>query len=283
VTRKPTNASGYEPQFTRAVQRTCLYVATKIGDLRDDTVVVGGLVPTLIVEQRSDLGLEAVHVGTLDLDLGFRSEVLSEGRYHELAGRLRTAGFEPDRNDSGQLTRQRWKIDGPPTVTVDFLVPPTMEGDAGGSIRNIEHDFAAIIAPGLKLAFIDNRLVKLDDTTIRKEQAARDVLVAGPAAFVAMKALAFRLRGENKDAYDLWYVLRYFGAGLEEVVHHAGEMRHEPEFIEALGFLAEDFASMSSLGPMRVAEFLGRTSDESFLADASGLVLAFVRECRSLP
>ena len=98
-----------------------------------------------------------------------------------------------------------------------------------------------------------------------------------------MKALAFRLRGENKDAYDLWYVLRYFGAGLEEVVEQAGLIRHEPEFTEALRYLEEDFAGLASLGPMRLAEFLGRSVDDGLRADASGLVLTFVAACRRLP
>ena len=32
--------------------------------------------------------------------------------------------------------------------------------------------------------------------------------MCGPGAFVVLKALAFRDRGEPKDAYDLVYVLR---------------------------------------------------------------------------
>lgn len=42
--------------------------------------------------------------------------------------------------------------------------------------------------------------------------------VSGPGAFVVLKGLAFRLRGENKDAYDLVYVLLEYGNGLDDVV-----------------------------------------------------------------
>ena len=60
--------------------------------------------------------------------------------------------FAPEPNERGNLTRQRWVVDGPPRVSVDFLVAPTDAGDLGGRIKSIEPDFAAIIAPGLRLA-----------------------------------------------------------------------------------------------------------------------------------
>ena len=34
---KPTTAAGYRPEFLERVRATCLYVATKLGDLMDDT------------------------------------------------------------------------------------------------------------------------------------------------------------------------------------------------------------------------------------------------------
>ena len=47
--RKPTVAAGYSPAAVQLVQAASLYIATKLGDLRDDFVIVGGLVPSLIV------------------------------------------------------------------------------------------------------------------------------------------------------------------------------------------------------------------------------------------
>ena len=41
----------------------------------------------------------------------------------------------------------------PQAVTVDFLIPPSDETDQGNLIRHIESDLAAIITPGLELAF----------------------------------------------------------------------------------------------------------------------------------
>ena len=40
--RKPNRASGYASEQVRHVRATYLYIATKLGDLTDETVIVGG-------------------------------------------------------------------------------------------------------------------------------------------------------------------------------------------------------------------------------------------------
>jgi hypothetical protein len=68
---KPTTASGYPPGQVARVKSTCLYLATKLGDLMDELVVVGGLVPSLLIDQEKLPENVTPHVGTLDLELGF--------------------------------------------------------------------------------------------------------------------------------------------------------------------------------------------------------------------
>ena len=42
---KPTTAVGYHSGLAVEARQLCLYIATILGDLIDDIVVVGGLVP----------------------------------------------------------------------------------------------------------------------------------------------------------------------------------------------------------------------------------------------
>lgn len=51
MTAKPTTRDGYSNDQLDVVTRTCLYVFAKLGDLCDEVVVVGGLVPYLLVDQ----------------------------------------------------------------------------------------------------------------------------------------------------------------------------------------------------------------------------------------
>lgn len=273
---KPNRASGYSSEQVRVVRSTCLYVATKLGDLLDNVVVVGGLVPTLLIEQSSLPEGASAHVGTSDLDVGLELALLGEGRYRTFTERLRDAGFAPDRTEDGRETRQRWRAPGPGSVTVDFVIAPSQDADRGGKLRHIERDFAAIIAPGLELAFRDRRRVRIEGTTIFGEKAARDVWVCGPGAFVVLKALAFLGRGENKDAYDLYYLVRYFGAGVEDVAAALRPLLRDPEAQQAVEVLRADFVDHDSVGPRRVAEFLHGRPDEEVQADVAGFVRALL-------
>ena len=278
---KPTTAAGYRGEHVELVRATCLYVATKLGDLSEDVVIIGGLVPSLLIAQ-DELPVDAEpHVGTLDLDIGLTLAMLAEGRYRTLTERLRRAGFRADVNEQGNPTRQRWKIENVEKVTVDFLIQPSRPDDIGGKLRDIEPDFAAVIAPGLHLAFQDRTKVTLSGRTIMGERATRGIWISGPGAYIVLKALAFSLRGENKDAYDLFYVLRNYGESVSDIAEHLDPLRTDPATIEAIEILRRDFTSHDGLGPMRVAEFLGGGLDDTIQADVVGFVDAFLRRYES--
>ena len=271
---KPTTRAGYGAHFVSLIQSTTLYLATKLGDYLDDLVVVGGLVPTLLVPPLSlPEGVDA-HVGTVDLDLGFHLAILDEERYRALTDQLRRAGFAPDTNAKGKLTRQRWQIQGAEKITVDFLIPPPVEKEAqAGKLQPIEADFAALIIPGLELAFRDRRKVTITGTTLFGEKATREIWVCGPGAYIVLKALAFRNRGENKDAYDLYYLVRNYGSGVADVVAHLRPLLDSERAQQALQILREDFSEPDGVGPMRVSMFLESDRNEEILADVSGFII----------
>lgn len=274
---KPTTAAGYRSEHVALVRATCLYVATRLGDLMDELVVVGGLVPSLLIDQEVlPTGAQA-HVGTMDLDVGLTLALLDEERYRTLTEALRRAGFSPDVNEQGNPTRQRWKVGGAQGATVDFLIQPSRPGDESGKLRNIEPDFAAVIAPGLHLAFQDRERVQVSGETIFGERATRTVWVCGPGAYVVLKALAFDRRGENKDAYDLYYVIRNYGSGVDDTVPRLRSLLGDTAAIEAFDILRRDFFDHAGVGPRRVAEFLTGGPDDTIQADVVGFVDMLLR------
>lgn len=269
--RKPTSVAGYTRGKTELVRATCLYVATKLGDLSNHITLVGGLVPSLLVPQGGAIeGIED-HAGTVDVDVGLSLALLNQERYHELSKRLRNAGFAPDTNEKGNPTFQRWTV--AEGVSVDFLIPPSDPADEPGTLRHLEHDLAAIITGGLSLVMKDRRRIAFRGRTILNEQASRKLWVCGPGSFVVLKALAFRGRGENKDAYDLFYMLRNFGQGVDEVASSLRQLGPSPEVESALRIIRDDFIHPESLGPCRVAAFLhGHAMDET-QAEVAALAL----------
>lgn len=278
---KPSYASEYRREQIQLVRQTCLYVATKLGDLLDELVIVGGLVPSLLIPDESLPKQEDAHVGTMDLDLGLSLALLDANRYEELTLRLRRAGFEPDVNEAGNLTFQRWKIkpSSDLKVTVDFVIPPSLDEDKGGSLRHIEEDFAAVITPGLHLAFQDRQKIPLTGNTLMGEKTSRDVWVCGPGAYVVLKALAFGTRGENKDAYDLYFVIRNYGRGVDDVYEYLKPLLNEAETLQSLEILKRDFSSPDQIGPRRVALFLYKGPNEELQADVVGFVRDLLAKC----
>lgn len=110
---KPRHRSGYSREETEQVEAACLTVAVTLGALMDRLCIVGGLVPSLLIDR--ELGPEpetgAGHPGTNDLDVGLAVALLDDKQYTEIGERLRREGFEPDRNEQGNPTPQRWKLD----------------------------------------------------------------------------------------------------------------------------------------------------------------------------
>ncbi len=278
---KPLFAHDYTKENVELVHQTCLYVSTKLGDLLDDLVVVGGLVPSLLIPDESLPAGEDVHIGTMDLDLGLSLAILNRERYEDLTQRLHRSGFEPDENEEGNTTFQRWKVrtSSGLKVTVDFLIPPSLDTDKGGDLRHIEKDFAAVITPGLRLAFQDKKKVSLKGVTLKGEKAEREIWVCGPGAFIVLKAQAFQQRGENKDAYDLYFVIRNYGSGIDEVCECLSPLLKEAETKSALEILSRDFVDPDSIGPSRVAQFQYNEPNPDLQADVAGYIRELLDKC----
>ena len=196
-------------------------------------------------------------------------DLLQEERYRKLSQSLRESGFEPDINASGNLTRQRWRSSSHRSVTVDFLISPSEKGERGGSLLDIEPDLAAVVTPGLQLAFHDRRQVRLSGQTSLQENASRDVWVCGPGSLTVLKALAFRDRGTNKDAYDLAYVWRALGVG--EIAEFLAPLLEDPVVGNAVSIIREDFTDHNGLGPRRAAVFQPGLQSDEIQADVVGM------------
>ncbi len=280
---KPRVAAEYEPEQTILVRKTLLFLATVLGDLYDELVVVGGLVPTLLIPADSLRSGEQLHVGTRDLDIGLGLTILDNARYDTLSQRLKLFGFEPDINENNNKTFQRWKIvKGVITITVDFLIDKSLPSDKAGELCHLTSDLAAFITEGVSLAFIDFEEVELTGNTILDEKATRKIKVCGPGAFIVLKALAFGIRGLPKDAYDLYYYIRHYPKGIDEIVSHVRQLLDDPLTQRALGILRSEFSELEGTGPKRVALFEGDPENEALKADVVSFMQELVSKCNNL-
>lgn len=277
---KPRHRSGYTAEDTLQVQSACLTVAVTLGAYLDDLCVVGGLVPSLLIDQRTpSTGSGAGHPGTNDLDIA----LLDDQRYAEISHRLRQEGFGPDENAKGNPAVQRWRLRDL-KVTIDFLMAPLPGQDTNRRVQFLGGDFGAMVMPGLELAFDERVHVELDGHTLAGEKVTRTIPVCGPAAFIVLKALAFGDRAEPKDAYDLIYVLRAAeGAPVSVADRLASHAQEHREIVDrALDLLVRDFSEAQAPGPQRAASFevIDLEEHDAAAADAHGYVDDLLGACR---
>ena len=170
---------------------------------------------------------------------------------------------------------QTWTVRTPHPVTVDFLIPPIEEKDKGGELRHFESDLAAIVTPGLELAFKDRRWKELSGRIPSGAWVTRGIPVCGPGAFTVLKALAFGNRAENKDAYDLFYV--WSGVGVPDVAESLVPLQPNTYIDDALSVIERDFCHHDGLGPIGTARFITQELDENVQADVVGHAQALLR------
>ncbi|HEV3002260.1 MAG TPA: hypothetical protein VGW75_16070 [Solirubrobacteraceae bacterium] len=258
-------------------------MAVALGEFLDRLCIVGGIVPVLLIDRHGEGDEAGTHPGTNDLDVALAIALVRDGDYTEITRRLAQEGFEPDTNDAGNPTPQRWTLPGL-DVTVDFLLPQLPDHPPERRIQPLDGDFAAFIMPGLDVVFDERVEVALRGTTLRGEKVERTVPVCGPGAFTILKALAFDGRGAPKDAYDLVYVLRGWSRGVAEVADRlAAHAERRPKLVaKALRILARDFADPGMIGPRRVVEFDGALVEDAdaAAADAHGYVDDLLRAGR---
>jgi hypothetical protein len=83
----------------------------------------------------------------------------------------------------------------------------------------------------------------------------------------------------DKDAYDLFYLLRSYGAGVGDVAAELRPLLDDATARRAMEYLGSDFRDVESIGPRRTAIFLyGRVNAETE-ADAVGFVQRLLAEC----
>lgn len=248
-------------------------IAQVLGDeLLRDTVIVGGLVPTLLYSDLTPAPETGAHVGTFDVDLALDLVILNEERYEDIVERLERARFVPDANAAGNTTRQRWRS--PTGVSIDFLMPPVPPDKRGGRLQGLTSDFAAQTMRGLDLAFKHPLAITLRGVDLDGRNVTRTLPVCAPDIFVMLKALAIANRDRRKDAYDLYYVLKHDVQGPQALGRDLAGFGAHAAVPDAVAVLEREFRTLDGRGPTDVCRFMDQVGNDDLAAD----VLAFSRD-----
>ena len=245
----------YTALKVEAARRVMIEITHLLAKYRNEIVLVGGWVPELLCRNR-----HMPHVGSMDVDLALDHRKLEESGYKTIQELLSSRGYR--QGAQPYIFHRSVPVGGGEMkVEVDLL-----SGEYEGTGRRHRHQrvqgVQARKARGCDLAF-----EIAEDVTIEGElpEGGRDsvtIRVASMVAFIVMKGMVLDERLKEKDAYDIYYCLRYYPGGLLKLIREFRSHIRNGLVREGLTKIARHFASTTHHGPVSVVRFLEITDPE---------------------
>jgi len=215
---------------------------------RSHIVLVGGWVPEMLFSNKT-----APHVGSLDVDLAVNHLHLTEEHYRTIRELLLARGYSPGKQPF-IFFREVPAAALPIKVQVDFLAGEYQGTTAAHRHQRVQ-DMMARKARGCDLAFVAPVEIRLEGSLPDGGLDTVIVRVASIPAFISMKGMALADRMKEKDAWDIYYCLRFFPGGIDALIHELRPWINHGLIREGLAKIAEKFASEDHVGPKMVADF----------------------------
>jgi len=256
--------SDYDPEEVRVCLDALVELFRSLGELGEHIVLIGGWTPYLLCGK---VGVEE-HVGSLDIDitlsfsavLDMRTSqeigaILKELRYYNKYGESFHRFIKEFKNENGRNGR----------VILDLFT-----NDEGVKIkwdpeRGIQEPQVYKLK-GAELVF-DNP-IEFDLSPFYPGDSADKIIVriVNPAVFITLKAFTLGGEGkreEDKDAYDIWFILEHFPMGIDRILEFIDPIRDHEVVKEALQILEQEYAGIESVGPTGAARFQDRLEEGS--------------------
>ncbi len=239
---------------TSASRAVLIEVVTILGAFRDEIVLVGGWVPDLLYPGRG-------HMGSLDVDLAVSRKALRRGAYRTMLKRMLDAGYSHQTSPTHFLKNVEG-VERP--VKVDLISGQYQGGEKTQTIQVNELQLNTL--RGLDLAFEVCQQIDISGIMPDGTQNTVRARIVQPEAFVLIKAFALDERQNEKDAYDIDFVLRHYQPDVESLAGRVRPLLSSGLAREGYEILKAKFASLESVGPSwaaKVAEEQGEDFEQS--------------------
>lgn len=250
--------SDYKETGVQTCLSVLLEVMTILGEFRDNVVVVGGNVPSLLLPNAKEK-----HTGTLDIDLALDFEHIRDDTYKTIVEALTERGYY-QRKDGKHFAFYRDienQFGQTITVEVDLL-----SGEYGGTGKGRRHqriqDAKARKARGCDLVFDSAAKVSLEGTLPNGAKTKILIRIPSIGPYLVMKGMAIWERLKEKDAYDIYYCCDNWPGGMDALVKALCLLTKNKLGMEGLGKIRAKFDALEGVGPTWVADFLEVTNPE---------------------
>jgi hypothetical protein len=240
----------YPKDEVEACLSVMVEVMTVLGEFRDSIALVGGWVPYFLIEEKKE-----EHTGSLDIDIAFDLEEISDDTYQTILQLLETRGYE--QGDQPFIFKRIVPVKGRDPVTVEINLLAREYGGTGKSRRTQRvQDVRARKARGCDLVFEHTFSARL--RWDMPDGAMNEVLmkVANALPFLVMKGVALWDRYKEKDAYDIYFSVLHYPGGIRQLAKAFEPFKDNRLVLEGLGKIKARFNDVNAAGPVWVANFL---------------------------
>lgn len=241
----------YTAEAAEACKAVLIELIHLMGEFRDHMVVVGGWVPALLFPK-----VQESHVGTLDIDLALDFRQIPDDSYRTILQALSARGYRQHPAQPFRFFREVTVSGREPIVVEVDLLAGEYGGTGPGHRTQTIQDARARKARGCDLVFSEPVQVSLEGELPGGGRDRVRFFVAGVVPWLVMKGMALADRLKEKDAYDIYYCVRFYPngpTGLAEAFRpHLGNRLVR----EGLAKIRRQFLSVDDAGSKWVADFL---------------------------
>ena len=250
--------SDYQETAVQACLSVLLEIITVLGEFRDSVVLVGGNVPALLITSSREK-----HPGSLDVDLAFDFNNISEDTYSTVLESLSTAGYYQKPNQQPFIFYRDVRDAFGKTITVEVDL---LAGEYGGTEAKHRtqtvRDAKARKARGVDLVFSSAVSIKLPGNLPDGDRTEVNIKVCSIGHFLVMKGMALTQRKKEKDAFDIYYCCKNYPGGVTALAVDMQPLLGNKLAQEGLSKIRKGFTTVDAIGPTWVTDFQEATDLE---------------------
>lgn len=261
------NIGMYSKSATESSKSVLVEVLRILGSYKDYLVLTGGWAPYFILERFGEGGQ---HCGSVDIDFVLNPRLIGLKVYETIVALIEKRGYMPYIAEDGEILPFRFyrsvksPLDGVlHKVEVDFISEPDVVRKLSpNKFLLVQKDLQAVVIRGSSVVFFHNFEHRIEGILPSGAETKAVAKISDVVSTLATKGLALKGRYKEKDAYDIYFVLRYYQGGPKKVAEKVRGFLEEPLIAEALEEIREKFRTARSEGPFQVAYFLAPEDEE---------------------
>jgi hypothetical protein len=275
------NIGMYSESVTESSKSVLLEALRILSGYRDYLVLSGGWAPYFILERFGESGK---HCGSVDIDFVLNPRLINLRVYETIVSLIMKRGYKPYVAEDGEVLPYRFyrRVKSPLdeaeyNIEVDFISEPdVVKRLSPDSFLAVQKDLQAVVIRGSSIVFSHNFEHAIKGMLPSGAETRVVTKVSDLVGCLATKGLALKGRYKEKDAYDIFLVLRHYQEGTKKAAKEVRKFLGESVVAEALQEIQDKFRSVRSEGPFQVAYFLA-PEDERLRERIQGEAYAVVR------